>query len=94
MTNYEKMGLYPHNEVASVDVKESFNSGVDTVSLIRATGTGKSYIALSIALEYREMKSIYVVPTVAIIEHIKEILKKCNLSLEEDFPNLELIIVL
>lgn len=92
MTNYESLGLYPHNIRTSEEVKEAFENGQDTVSIIHATGTGKSYNALALAMNHKNKKIIWVVPTVAIKEHIeKTITDNQNLSWEKDFPNLEII---
>ena len=57
--------------------------------MYKLLGTGKSYVALNLLLKYKDKKALYIVPSNAIIEHLKEIISKNNLSIEKDFPNLE-----
>jgi len=91
MNNYEKLNLYPHNIKTCKKVKEAYDNGESIVSIIKATGTGKSYIGLNLALENKDKKIIWLVPTNAIKEHIiKTINNNPNLNMEEDFPNLEI----
>ena len=91
MNTYELLNLYPHNIRTCEKVKEAFESGQDIVSIIKATGTGKSYIGLNLALEHKDEKIIWLVPTNAIKEHIYKIINSNpNLSMERDFPNLEI----
>ena len=75
MNNYEKVGLYEHNIESYEKVKEQFEKD-NTVALIQATGTGKTYNALQLAYDNPNEKIIYVVPSVSIIEHIKEVISK------------------
>ena len=92
MNNYEKLDLYEHNIDAYEKVKEVYDNGGDVVSVIQATGTGKSYISFALALDNKEKKILYVVPTNGIKEHLLEsINSNPNLSIEEDFPNLNII---
>ena len=91
MSTYELLNLYPHNIRTCEKVRDAFDNGEDTVSIIKATGTGKTYIGLNLALEHKNEKIIWLVPTNAIKEHIQEIINNNpNLSMERDFPNLEI----
>lgn len=86
MTNGIK--LYNHNVKIYKKVKAQFNES-NVVSIIQATGTGKSYVALQLAYDNKDKKIIYVVPYNSIVEHLKNIIKENNLLLIRDFPNLE-----
>ena len=89
MKNYEKVGLYEHNIESYEKVKEQFEKD-NTVALIQATGTGKTYNALQLAYDNPNEKIIYVVPSVSIIEHIKEVINRNpNLNIERDFHHVE-----
>lgn len=89
MNNYKKVGLYEHNIESYEKVKEQFEKD-NTVALIQATGTGKTYNALQLAYDNPNEKIIYVVPSVSIIEHIKEVISRNpNLNLEKDFHHVE-----
>ncbi len=89
MNNYEKVGLYEHNINSYEKVKKQFE--IDNfVALVQATGTGKTYNALQLAYDNPNEKIIYVVPSVSIIEHIKEVINSNpNLDLERDFKHVE-----
>ena len=87
--NNNKINLYEHNEETSNKVFDAFNKDEKRVAIVQATGTGKSYVALNLLLKYKDKKALYIVPSNAIIEHLKEIISKNNLSIEKDFPNLE-----
>ena len=89
MNNDNILNLYEHNEETSNKVFDAFNKDEKRVAIVQATGTGKSYVALNLLLKYKDKKTLYIVPSNAIIEHIKEIISKNNLSIEKDFPNLE-----
>ena len=89
MSNYEKLGLYEHNIKSYEKVKKQFEND-NVAAIVHATGTGKSFNALQLALDNKEKKIMYVVPYNSIIEHIKEIIEQNeNVSLDNDFPNLE-----
>ena len=89
MNNYEKLGLYKHNIDSYENIKNAFTKQ-DIVGIIHATGTGKSYNALELALDNKDKKIVYVVPSNGIIEHIKKIIEdNPNLDIARDFPNLE-----
>ena len=87
---YTTVGLYDHNADGYDLVKEAFTLE-DIVAILRATGTGKTFIALQLAYDNPNKKIVYVVPSNGIIEHINQIIEdNPNLDLERDFPNLEL----
>ena len=88
MTNI--LDLYEHNIETFEKVKNTFENGESRVAILQATGTGKSYVSLRLAYEYKDKKVLYISPSEAIIEHLKNIINtNPNLSLEKDFPNLE-----
>ena len=89
MNNDNILNLYENNEGISSKVFDAFNKDEKRVAIVQATGTGKSYVALNLLLKYKDKKALYIVPSNAIIEHLKEIISKNNLSIEKDFPNLE-----
>ena len=89
MSSNKALNLYEHNEETSSKVFDAFNKDEKRVAIVQATGTGKSYVALNLLLKYKDKKALYIVPSNAIIEHLKEIISKNNLSIEKDFPNLE-----
>ena len=88
MTNI--LDLYEHNIETFEKVKNTFENGESRVAILQATGTGKSYVSLRLAYEYKDKKVLYISPSEAIIEHLKSIItNNPNLNLEKDFPNLE-----
>ena len=89
MNNDNILNLYEHNEETSNKVFDAFNKDEKRVAIVQATGTGKSYVTLNLLLKYKDKKALYIVPSNAIIEHLKEIISNNNLSIEKDFPNLE-----
>ena len=58
MNNYKKVGLYEHNIESYEKVKEQFEKD-NTVALIQATGTGKTYNALQLAYDNPNTKRKY-----------------------------------
>ncbi|MDY4996976.1 MAG: hypothetical protein SO108_04680, partial [Bacilli bacterium] len=83
------LNLYPHNLDGYDEVKKAYQEGKQIVSEVRATGTGKSYINLQFALDNQDKKGIYVVPSLSIIEHLKEIVNEnSNVSLS-DFSHVD-----
>jgi superfamily II DNA or RNA helicase len=91
MNNDNIVGLYEHNAKSYEKVKQGFLTN-SIVSIIHATGTGKSYNALQLAYDNKNQKITYIVPSNSIIEHLKEIIENNpNLDLKRDFPNLEFI---
>ena len=86
----ERLNLYPHNNDSSKRIIDAFNNGENVVGIVHATGTGKTFNALSLCLENKDKKIVYLVPSKAVSEHIKKVIESNpNLSLERDFPNLE-----
>ena len=91
MNKYNTVGLYDHNASSYEKIKQGFIEA-DVVSIVHATGTGKSYNALQLAYDNKDKKITYIVPSNSIIEHLNEILKENpNLDLKRDFSNLEFI---
>ena len=87
---FQTVGLYDHNVNSYKKIKAAFASGEDVVGIVHATGTGKSYNALELAYDNKDKKTVYVVPSNGIIEHLKKIIDdNPNLDLKRDFPNLE-----
>ena len=87
--NYKTIGLYEHNAESYSKVSEAFKDE-NTVGIVHATGTGKSYNALQLAFDNKDKKIIYVTPSNGIIEHIKEIIEENpNLDLKKDFSHIE-----
>ena len=90
MSKYGIVGLYKHNEVAYDLVKNAYQNGEKIVGIVHATGTGKSYIALQLAYDFKDKVILWVTPNVAIIEHLKSTIKNNELlDMKTDFPNLE-----
>lgn len=88
MNNYDKLGLYPHNIESYEKIEEQLHKD-HIAAIVHATGTGKSFNALQLALDNKDKKVLYVVPSSSIMEHEKEIINSNNkVSLENDFPNL------
>ena len=89
MSDYKRLGVYEHNIRSYEKVKQQFEKD-NIAAIVHATGTGKSFNALQFALDNKDKKIIYVVPYGSIIEHEKELIEQNeNVSLEQDFPNLE-----
>ncbi len=89
MSNYNLLGLYNHNIESYEKIVESFEKE-NIVGIVHATGTGKSYNVLQLALDNKDKKIIYITPSNGIIEHLKKIINdNQNLDLKRDFPNLE-----
>ena len=55
-------------------VKKQLEDGAKTVSIVHATGTGKSFNALQLAYDNQDKQIIYVTPYNSIIEHIQKIM--------------------
>ena len=90
MNEFDKVGLYEHNAESYRKVREAFKEN-NVVGIVHATGTGKSYNALQLAHDNKDLKTLWLVPSNAIKEHIlKTINDNPNLDMERDFPNLEL----
>ena len=90
MNEFDKVGLYEHNAESYRKVREAFKEN-NVVGIVHATGTGKSYNALQLAYDNKDLKTLWLVPSNAIKEHIlKTINDNPNLDMDRDFPNLEL----
>ena len=83
------LNLYPHNWKTYQLVKEKFETGEKIVGIVHATGTGKSYIALNLALDNQDKKIIYVVPSLAILEHLQEIIDENKNVHAADFSHVD-----
>ena len=89
MSNYNLLGLYNHNIESYEKIVKAFEKE-NIVGIVHATGTGKSYNAMQLALDNKDKKIIYITPSNGIIEHLKKIINdNPNLDIEKDFPNLE-----
>ena len=89
MSNYNLLGLYNHNIESYEKIVKAFEKE-NIVGIVHATGTGKSYNALQLALDNKDKKIIYITPSNGIIEHLKKIINdNPNLDIEKNFPNLE-----
>ena len=89
MSNYNLLGLYDHNIESYEKIVKAFEKE-NIVGIVHATGTGKSYNAMQLALDNKDKKIIYITPSNGIIEHLKKIINdNPNLDIEKDFPNLE-----
>ena len=91
MNKENPLGLYEHNRKSYEKIKNAFSSGEKVVGIVHATGTGKTYNALQLALDNPNKKITLIAPHNSILEHIEEIIKENGLSLECDFPNLVLM---
>ena len=90
MNEFNVVGLYDHNAESYRKVREAFKEN-NVVGIVHATGTGKSYNALQLAYDNKDLKTLWLVPSNAIKEHIlKTINDNPNLDMNRDFPNLEL----
>ncbi len=83
-----KFKLYPHNKVAYDKIVDSFNNGQRISSIVQATGTGKTYLAINLAKETYPKKMLFIAPTLAIIEHIQHTINQYDL---EDKLNIEFV---
>ena len=91
MSNYDIIGLFPHNIKSYEKIKEAFKTK-NIAAIVHSTGTGKSYNGLQLAYDNQDKKVLFVVPSNSIIEHLKEIIEKNpNVELNKDFKNLKFI---
>ncbi len=72
----DELAIYDHNLESYQKIKNAFEKGEKIVGIVHATGTGKTYNGIKLALDNPDKKIIYVVPSVGIIEHIKKIISK------------------
>ena len=88
--NKNILGLYPHNIESYKKVKEAYQKGEKVVGILHATGTGKTFNALQLALDNKDKQIIYVTPYNSIIEHIHELIKENpELDYERDFKHVK-----
>ncbi len=76
----KNFNLYPHNQIAYDMIKDAFDDGQNIASIVQATGTGKTFIAVNLAKEIFPKKMLFVAPTNAIIEHVEEVIKEYGLE--------------
>lgn len=79
--------LYKHNIEAFAKIENAYNRGENVVGIVHATGTGKSYIALNLALKNNAKRVIYIVPSNGIIEHLENIINEAGLNRKIDYSN-------
>ena len=92
MSNYDVVGLYPHNIIIYEKIKKARKAGQRIYSIIQATGTGKTYNALQLSYDEKQKTIIMIVPRLSIKEHIENTIKaNKNLNRKKDFPNFEII---
>ena len=92
MSNYDVVGLYPHNIIIYEKIKKARKAGQRIYSIIQATGTGKTYNALQLSYDEKQKNIIMIVPRLSIKEHIENTIKaNKNLNRKKDFPNFEII---
>lgn len=88
MNEYNEVGLYEHNVVGYEKVKEGYETS-NVVGVVRATGTGKTYIGMQLVYDNKDLKTLWVIPSLSIKEHIKETIKtNPSLNMKRDFSNL------
>ena len=78
----KEVELFEHNEVAYEQLNESLKHNKCT-TLNRATGTGKSFIALKFLYENRDKKYLYIAPTYQILEQLKRDCYKIGITPED-----------
>ena len=82
--------LYEHNASSYRKIRNAYNEGIKVVSIIHATGIGKTYNGLQLAYDNKGKKILWLVTYQSIIEHVQNIIKNnSNLDLQRDFSNLE-----
>ena len=74
MNDYNIVGLYPHNIISYKKIKEAYDKKEKVVSIVHATGTGKTYNALQLAYDNKDKRIVYIAPSEAIIEHVKNLI--------------------
>ena len=84
----KEFSLYEHNQQSYDAVIDAFESGQQIASIVQATGTGKTFVAINLAKEVYPEKMLFIAPTNAIIEHVQETIREYGL---EDKVNIEFI---
>ena len=62
MSNYDIIGLFPHNIKSYEKIKEAFKTK-NIAAIVHSTGTGKSYNGLQLAYDNQDKKVLYVLPS-------------------------------
>ena len=87
---FSTLELYEHNASSYRKIRNAYNEGIKVVSIIHATGIGKTYNGLQLAYDNKGKKILWLVTYQSIIEHVQNIIKNnSNLDLQRDFSNLE-----
>ena len=87
---FSTLELYEHNTSSYRKIRNAYNEGIKVVSIIHATGIGKTYNGLQLAYDNKGKKILWLVTYQSIIEHVQNIIKNnSNLDLQRDFSNLE-----
>ena len=76
MSNYDAVGLYPHNIKIYEKIKKARKAEQRIYSIIQATGTGKTYNALQLSYDEKQKNIIMIVPNLSIKEHIENTIEK------------------
>lgn len=79
--------LYKHNKIAYDKVIEMFETK-NRVAVVHPTGCGKSFISLKWLEENRNKKTIFLAPTISILQQIEKHIIDCGMSMS-DFPYLK-----
>ncbi len=88
MNSYNIVGLYNHNIKSYEKLKDNLKND-NIAAIVHATGTGKSYNAIQYLYDNKDKKSLYLVPTNSIAEHIEKVIdENPNLDRKKDFLNL------
>ena len=75
MSDYDVIGLYPHNINTYEKIKKA-RKNQRIYSIIQATGTGKTYNALQLSYDEKQKNIIMIVPNLSIKEHIENTIKE------------------
>ena len=87
---FSTLELYEHNASSYRKIRNAYKEGIKVVSIIHATGIGKTYNGLQLAYDNKGKKILWLVTYQSIIEHVQNIIKNnSNLDLQRDFSNLE-----
>lgn len=77
------MKLFKHNQKAFAESKKLLEKH-DKCCVVQATGTGKSYVALALIIDFvkknNSFKVMYIVPSIGVLNEIKDIIEKENLT--------------
>ena len=91
MSDYDVIGLYPHNINTYEKIKKA-RKNQRIYSIIQATGTGKTYNALQLSYDEKQKNIIMIVPNLSIKEHIENTIKENKkLDRERDFLHFKII---